>query len=127
MSWAYAIRDWTRHPLLGYGVTGYRFLDAQFPRVLTETGILGLAAFLYLLYATFRLAFQNLRRVQSPLQKGLIRGFIAGFVGLLFHAVGANTFIIVRIMEPFWLVAGMVAALPGLAPTTFRSDAAPHG
>ncbi|MFP6645103.1 MAG: hypothetical protein VCF24_16315 [Candidatus Latescibacterota bacterium] len=30
--------------------------------------------------------------------------------GLLVHAVGANTFIIVRIMEPFWLLAGLVVS-----------------
>jgi hypothetical protein len=35
-------------------------------------------------------------------------GFLAGFIGLLFHAIGANTFIIVRIMEPFWFMAAMV-------------------
>ncbi len=30
----------------------------------------------------------------------------------LVHAIGANTFIIVRIMEPFWLCAGLIVALP---------------
>jgi len=39
-------------------------------------------------------------------------GFIAGFVGLLFHSIGANTFIIVRIMEPFWFFAGIITVLP---------------
>src|SRR5439155_1632600 len=38
-----------------------------------------------------------------------------GTVGLLGHAIGANTFIIVRIMEPFWFFAAIVVALPGLA------------
>jgi energy-converting hydrogenase Eha subunit B len=38
-------------------------------------------------------------------------GLIAGLVGLLVHAIGANTFIIVRIMEPFWFVVGIVIAL----------------
>ena len=33
---------------------------------------------------------------------------IAGLMGLLVHGLGANTFIIVRIMEPFWLVVGLV-------------------
>jgi hypothetical protein len=33
---------------------------------------------------------------------------------LLFHAVGSNTFIIVRIMEPFWFFAGVVLMLPQL-------------
>jgi hypothetical protein len=32
----------------------------------------------------------------------------------LFHAIGANTFIIVRIMEPFWFVAAMVMMIPSL-------------
>jgi len=41
-------------------------------------------------------------------------GFPAGFIGLLVHSIGANTFIIVRIMEPFWFVAGMVAMIPEL-------------
>jgi hypothetical protein len=41
-------------------------------------------------------------------------GFIAGFVGLLFHGLGANTFIIVRIMEPFWFMAALVVMIPKL-------------
>jgi hypothetical protein len=41
-------------------------------------------------------------------------GFLAGYIALLFHAVGANTFIIVRIMEPFWFVLAMVVMLPHL-------------
>ena len=45
---------------------------------------------------------------------GLALGFVAGTVGLLGHALGANTFIIVRIMEPFWFFAAIVVALPGL-------------
>ena len=99
-------------PIFGYGVTGYRFMDAQFPRVLVETGVLGFLAFLYLLYSIFRLAIQNLRSLQLPINKGIVTGFIAGFGGLLFHGIGANTFIIVRIMEPFWLLVGIVAVLP---------------
>ena len=39
-------------------------------------------------------------------------GFFAGVIGLLFHAIGANTFIIVRIMEPFWFMAAMVLMIP---------------
>jgi hypothetical protein len=31
---------------------------------------------------------------------------------MLVHAVGANTFIIVRIMEPFWFLTGIIITLP---------------
>jgi O-antigen ligase len=66
-----------------------------------ETGIVGLLVFLFLLYTIYKLAADNLRNLKQPLHQGLIRGFLAGYVGLMFHAIGANTFIIVRIMEPF--------------------------
>ncbi len=50
----------------------------------------------------------------DPFDKGLAIGFLAGFIGLLFHAIGANTFILVRIMEPFWFIAAMVMMIPSL-------------
>jgi O-antigen ligase len=113
-SWKEVLRDFQKHPILGYGVTGYPFVDAQLPRVLAETGLLGLFAFLYLLYSVFQLALRQLRDTEEPYYRGLIMGFIAGFVGLVVHAIGANTFIIVRIMEPFWFFVGIITVLPML-------------
>jgi hypothetical protein len=34
------------------------------------------------------------------------------------HAIGSNTFIIVRIMEPFWLVCPLVYLLPIVTPAS---------
>ena len=113
-SWKHALNAWTKQPVLGYGVTGWRFIDAQFPRVLVETGVIGLAAFIFLLYSIFKLTLTNLKELKTPYLQGLTIGFLAGYTGLLFHAIGANTFIIVRIMEPFWFFAGIIAVLPQL-------------
>jgi O-antigen ligase len=113
-SWKEALSDWPKHPLLGHGVTGYGFVDAQFPRILVETGMLGLVAFLYLLYSILKLTRQNLKEVNTPYYQGLGIGFLAGFAGLIVHAIGANTFIIVRIMEPFWFFVGIITVLPML-------------
>jgi O-antigen ligase len=124
-SWKEALRDFTRHPFLGYGVTGYAFVDAQVPRVLTETGLLGLAAFLCLLAAVFKLAWSRFREAQDPYQRGLVMGFLAGFVGLIVHSVGVNTFIIVRIMEPFWFFVGVIAVLPSLQPESRSAAPSP--
>jgi O-antigen ligase len=112
--WKDALNAWTKKPVLGYGVTGWRFIDAQFPRVLVETGVIGLAAFIFLLYSIFKLTLTNLKELKTPYLQGLTIGFLAGYTGLLFHAIGANTFIIVRIMEPFWFFAGIIAVLPQL-------------
>jgi O-antigen ligase len=106
-----ALSDWRKHPILGYGVTGYRFMDAQYPRILVETGIIGMLAFLWLMHSLFRVGINNWRDSQDDLLCGLSVGLLAGLVGLLVHAIGANTFIIVRIMEPFWCLTGIVVAL----------------
>ena len=89
-------------------------IDSQLPRILIETGILGLMAFFYLLYSIGKLAINHMKRVNTPYFKGLALGFLGGYVGLLFHSLGANTFIIVRIMEPFWFLTGIIAVLPEL-------------
>ncbi len=112
VSFKEALQDWPKHPLLGYGVSGYQFVDAQFPRVLTETGLLGLIAFIYLLFSIFKITLHNLKELKTPYFQGLAIGFLAGFVGLIVHAIGANTFIIVRIMEPFWFFAGIMVVMP---------------
>ncbi len=113
-SWQGAFADALYSPIWGYGVTGYKFLDAQYPRVLAETGLLGVVAFGALVVGVFREARNVFERAKDPLFKGLAAGLLAGTVGLLVHAVGANTFIIVRIMEPFWLAVGLVVCASGI-------------
>lgn len=86
-------------------------MDAMYPRVLTETGLLGVCAFLALVMAIGRVSYRAATKAVDPYLKGLALGFLFGFIGLLAHAIGANTFIIVRIMEPFWLVAALTVCM----------------
>ncbi|MBI3812843.1 MAG: O-antigen ligase family protein [Nitrospinae bacterium] len=111
-SWQEALSDFTEHPILGYGVTGYRFLDAQYPKVLVDTGILGFAAFAMMLIALVRQGIHSFHTVTDRFYKGLSIGFIAGTAAMIAHGIGSNTFIIVRIMEPYWFFAAMVILLP---------------
>ena len=110
LSWKEGLSEWRKRPILGHGVTGYAFMDAQYPRILVETGALGALAFLWLVSGLFLVGLKAWRSHQDDLVRGLAVGFIAGLIGLLVHAVGANTFIIVRIMEPFWCVSGILVA-----------------
>jgi hypothetical protein len=109
-----AYEGWTHRPIFGYGVTGFTFMDQQFARTLVETGLVGFATFLVLIWAVLKAGVGSFRALTVPEDRGLALGFVAGTVGLLGHAIGANTFIIVRIMEPFWFFAAIVVALPGL-------------
>jgi O-antigen ligase len=107
-SWQSSLERWKANPIFGTGVTGGPFMDAMYPRVLTETGTIGLVAFLTLLWSLFYVGLQAYREASDPYSRGLTLGFLLGHIGVLAHAVGANTFLIVRIMEPFWLIAALV-------------------
>ena len=111
-SWQESLQDWKKNPILGRGVSGYGFIDGQYIVNLVETGIVGLFAFLWLLWSITKHSLNIHREVQDKLYKGLTLGFVAGFVGLIIHALTANTFIIIRIMEPFWFMAAIVMMLP---------------
>ncbi len=120
-----AFEGFTHRPIFGYGVTGFAFMDQQFARTLVETGVVGLATFLALVWALLKAGMVSFRTLTVPEDRGLALGFVAGTVGLLGHALGANTFIIVRIMEPFWFFAAIVVALPGLAQAETAAAPAP--
>jgi O-antigen ligase len=114
ISFRAAMEGFLRRPIFGYGVTGFAFMDAQYARVLVETGAVGLLAFLSLVWAVLKSGMASFRVLREPEDRGVALGFVAGTIGLLVHAIGSNTFIIVRIMEPFWFFAGVIVMLPQL-------------
>jgi len=107
------VEGFQQNPLFGFGVTGFSFIDAQYHRILIETGLFGLSAFIFLLWKTGSHVFRLWKRYRGdPLYNILTSGTFCAFIGLLFHAIGTNTFIIVRIMEPFWCLVALCTAIP---------------
>ncbi|GJQ60331.1 MAG: O-antigen ligase domain-containing protein [Candidatus Scalindua sp. AMX11] len=111
ISWQRILNDYKHHPILGYGVTGYGFIDSQYFRTLVELGIVGLSIYIFLMYRIYRFLLYSHRIARDNFGKGLTMGILAGFTALLVHAIGSNTFIIIRIMEPFWFLMGLVFVL----------------
>jgi hypothetical protein len=116
-SWKRVAGQWTKSPLFGYGVTGVGLVDSQYPLVLGETGIIGFLIFLALLKRIYKLAKNSFKNVTDDWEKALSLGFIGGYIGLLIHSFAANTFIIVRIMEPFWFLTAIIVMLPEICAT----------
>jgi O-antigen ligase len=113
---------WEKHPLFGYGVTGAGFIDGQFLRVLVETGIIGLAFFLFLLWRMVLFLWDTYWSIDDPFFKALALGMLGALAGLIGHGVSANSFIIVRIMEPFWFLMGLTAVYPLLGAEQTRDE-----
>ncbi len=102
------------HPIFGFGITGWRFLDAQYLKILVETGLVGFVAFGFLIYTVLKEAWKGFRRTNDKFYKGISMGFFAGAIAMLTHGLSTNTFIIVRIMEPFWFLMAVVVAIPSI-------------
>jgi hypothetical protein len=64
-----------------------------------------------LAWQTFSTAWETYQRVRGSPYEGLVLGYIAGLIAMCTHALGANTFIIVRIMEPFWFLTAIMVVL----------------
>jgi len=109
-----AMQKWKKEPLLGYGIgSSLPILDNQYARIIIESGFLGLLSFIWIIFVLFMIAFRHLSILREDgFSSGLITGFIACLFGLVVHGIGAETFIIIRIMEPFWFLAAIVVALP---------------
>ena len=113
-NWRDNLLRWKNYPILGRGVTGVPFIDGQYILIIAEVGILGLLAFLWLLWTILKQSMAIYRKINDDLYKGLALGFLTALIGLMIHAITANTFIIIRIMEPFWFIAGIIMMLPTL-------------
>ena len=109
-----SIIRWTAHPFFGEGVPGTGIIsDVQYGRVLREVGLFGFFAFFWMIMILFKAGLRNFRDAQvDNFGKALSIGFIACLAGILLMGVGAEVFIIVRIMEPFWFLTAIIIMIP---------------
>lgn len=119
-SWQSAFDEWKDHPILGSGVASGRVLhDMQYGRVIREVGTIGMIAFIWMIVRLFVASWHSFKDPNlDDFGRGLCLGFICQLVGLLVMGVGAEVFIIIRIMEPFWFLAAIVVILPELEEST---------
>lgn len=109
---------WKMDTVFGRGVTGVGIVDIQYFRVIGEMGVIGLIVFFWILFSIFGAVkktrnYLTLYDQEYALQYNIIvAGFLCTYIGLLVHALGTNTFIIIRIMEPFWFLVAMVVKIP---------------
>ncbi len=116
--------DYNLHvwPWLGGGVSWDRVLDSQYARVLIETGIIGCAAFVFLQFRLLRTTRETYRFASDWFGKGIGIGIFAGTIALIVHSFGTVSFIIVRIMEPYWFLVALAVVVRAMAIEQFVKE-----
>lgn len=125
--WSMAMDYWQGDPLtgLGLGRFGGGVAIANFPKSAysvdnyylklgTETGLIGLAAFLFLVISVSRLGRRWLDEINDPYLKTLGTGIFVGLIAVLGHNMVENMFEFPLMSVYFWFFLGMLYALPRL-------------
>lgn len=110
VEWPRAIKAFIKNPLLG---TGYSSLglatDNDYFRMLGETGLLGTASFLLLIFTIFK---NGLLTVIKKRENYLIvAGLLGTMIGFLSNAVFIDVFEASKIAFYFWIMMGVMTGL----------------
>ena len=83
--------------------------------MIIETGIFGILAFAFMLFRIVRTSREAYRWSRDWVCKGLALGVTATSIGLIVHSLGTISFLIVRIMEPFWFLLALTVVSRDIA------------
>lgn len=90
----------------GYGSVSLA-VDNNFLRILGETGVLGFLTFLSLFLIPAIYIKNGFSKIDSPIFKSLILGFIAGSIGLLINAFLIDVFEASKVAYTYWILMGL--------------------
>ncbi len=117
------LRVW---PWFGGGVAWDRVLDSQYARVIIETGLLGFAAFVFMQLRVLKTTRQAYQWADDWVGRGLGIAVFAITIALIAHSMATISFLIVRIMEPYWFLVAMAVVVRHNALENFRREHAEH-
>lgn len=102
-------------PWFGGGVSWESVMDSQYARVILETGLFGLAAFVFLQWRLLKNAYEARKWSRDWFMRAVGLAAIGCSIGMIVHALGTISFLIIRIMEPFWFVMALAAVVRSIA------------
>ncbi len=116
-------------PLLGEGLSTVRAsTDVEkephndFIRVYVETGIVGMAAYLWLLFSLIGVARRGLRSAVQGFDRGVVAGFTGAVVAFLLLSLVSNVITQLVILWYFTAIASAAVAAPRLVQGSDESD-----
>jgi cation transport ATPase len=89
------------------------FTHNEYIRLLTETGIAGLAAVLVMNIALLRIAMRGYREAATPFERDLMLAFLMAFAARAVTAFSDNILIFPVLEWYFWSFAGLIVVTSG--------------
>ena len=124
-NWQMALERWGQRPLVGDGLGAYlQYVriydqpgtpDGWYIRVLSESGLLGLLAFVLLIGGVSWSLLRAYAEETRPLHRAMIYGATLALIGTSANALLIDTFVSYKIMGVFWMIiaAGTRVAAQG--------------
>ncbi len=99
----------------GLGFTGFNRYENQYANTLAREGILGLLAFLALIWGVFKMHNETLRMINDPYLCGIVQGCFAGTIAFCIAGLSGVPMLAIRPSETFWFWTGLCAGIWRLA------------
>jgi O-antigen ligase len=113
-NWRLAFEHWLARPWVGDGLGGYLAYTRQYDlpastdgwylRVLADTGMIGLTAFLLLVGALVWMLARRVRRETDPLARAIVYAAALSVTAASVSALLVDTFVSYKIMGVFWTI-----------------------
>lgn len=106
--WPQVLDKISESPIFGRGLSSIRVADNYFLRITAEAGVIGLFCFLWLISRIYRNIFNGIKIAPAGSTLGILsRAVLIILTGILITAISDDSFLPVRVMEPFWLIMGL--------------------
>ncbi|MCL6611470.1 MAG: O-antigen ligase family protein [Peptococcaceae bacterium] len=124
--WQAALDRFRQDPLFGTGfgsfggavaarrVPGSFYVDNFYLKTLAESGIIGLAALVWILGSALRCGYAAYKKISRGGLKIMAAAILSALLGVAAHNGVENIFEVPMMATYFWLLAGILAALPDI-------------
>jgi putative inorganic carbon (HCO3(-)) transporter len=132
--WKKAISIIRLSPVCGTGLNTYTKIIRRDPdpntwwyahngylQMAAETGLVGLACFLWMLFALLRQGLIYCKRIKDSWTLTVLQGTVSGLFGFLVQGFFDNTFYTVQLSMLMWMIFGLMAAVTRLTPNPLEN------
>jgi putative inorganic carbon (HCO3(-)) transporter len=127
--WQEAAGIISEYPLTGCGFNNYTLVGPNhkleggggyyphnsYLHLAAETGLIGLGAFLWIIFVLFRNSLSNLRNINDEFYNSVLAGLLAGLFGFLAQSFVDTNLYAFRLAVLMWFVMGLVIAVQKIA------------